>query len=560
MSNLEYIEVPIETSPDELAADAFDFIQARIPGWVPNDGNLETIVTEALSFMTAESRDVASAVPTDIFRYFGKIVNILPQDESFATGVISITVVDTAGYTIPAGTQVGIQTTGNEVLPFEIVSDVVIPTGSSTATGITIQAMEAGTDSSGLADTLTVVLLDTLAYVSSLDLTTGTSGGEDAETTDEYINRLSARLSLMTQHPILANDFAVFAQDIDGVARATALDGYNPDHNLLTVNQSSLETDTTGWIADTNCTIARSTAQAADGIASLSLTSAAGGDMYANTNPVTTYGVQPLQQITAIAYFRTQTSARSCRLELLWYDAGSSFISASNGGSVTDSTSAWTQAFVTALAPVTAAFVRIRVRVISTGAASEVHYVDKIALKHAPSLNWNIGGTGEFNQERYVTIVAVDDVGQPVSGAIKLAIDNYLEAKREVNFIVEEIDATYTTIDVQFTGTAMPGFVASAVKAACEAAIASYLSPANWGLPDVANQSDIASITPLWRNTSVIRLYELATIINNVSGFDYIVPGTLQIRIAGGSFATADITMGGPAPLPQPGTITGTIT
>lgn len=551
-----FIEVPIETEPDALAADGFDYVQSKFPGWLPNDGNLDTIVIEAAAFMASQARDVASAVPTEIFRYFGKLVNILPDDATFATATTTWTVVDNAGYVIPAGTQVGIEQSGDNIIPFETQVDVVIPVGSTSVTGVVIQAIEAGEAGSGLENTLTVVLLDTLDYVDSIDLTSDTVGGHDAEDDDDYLQRLAGRLQVMTQHPVLPADFAIFAQDIDGVARAVAIDGLNPDFNMLTANQSSVETDTTGLVAITNCTIARDTAQFADGAASLRMRSSAGGAMVAGTTPTNQYAIVGLQKITGIAQFRTAVSGRSCRVNLMWYDSGNAFISTTNGASVTDTTSGWTQAFCTATAPANAAFVRIAFEVLGTGAANEDHYVDKIGLKKSSSINWFVGGGSEFGNDKYITLALMDEAGQPVDFTVKSNVDSYLESLREVNFVVEIIDPHYTDIDVQFTAVARSGFTISDVEAAAEAAVADYLSPANWGLPTVAGDR----IVPMWNNQTVIRLYEIATVINEVSGIDYIVAGTLQTRVAGGSFGTTDIVIGGYFPVPTPNNITATIT
>jgi hypothetical protein len=364
----------------------------------------------------------------------------------------------------------------------------------------------------------------------------------------------------MTQHPVLADDFAVYAQDIAGVARALAIDGYNPHHNRLTVNQSSLETDTTGWVAETNCTIARDLAQAADGVASLRLTSSASGDMNAITTPTNQYTVVPLQQITALASFRAALSARSCRVELAWYDASQVLISSSTGANITDSTSGWTAAFVTATAPTNAAYVRVRVKVLSTAAGAEQHYVDKIALKNTASQTWNIGGSPENGNEKYVTVAALDANGLGVSAGVKLAIDDYLESLRETNFIVEEVDPNYTAIDVQFQAVKSTGYVASDVEATAEAAIADYLNPANWGLPEQAFAPDLSTVIPLWVNKTVVRFYDIVTVLESIPGLDHLVPGTVSMRVAGGTYATTDITLGGPAPLPTAGTITGTVT
>src|SRR5690606_4047142 len=49
------------------------------------------------------------------------------------------------------------------------------------------------------------------------------------EDDDAYLARLSRELELMSPRPILPDDFAVLAARVAGVARATAIDGYNPD-------------------------------------------------------------------------------------------------------------------------------------------------------------------------------------------------------------------------------------------------------------------------------------------------------------------------------------------
>src|SRR5687768_1668031 len=53
--------------------------------------------------------------------------------------------------------------------------------------------------------------------------------------------------------------------------------------NLLTPNQASLETDTTGWANVANATLARSTAQSLYGVASLAITAIAASTMNVGT-------------------------------------------------------------------------------------------------------------------------------------------------------------------------------------------------------------------------------------------------------------------------------------
>jgi hypothetical protein len=169
--------------------------------------------------------------------------------------------------------------------------------------------------------------------------------------------------------------------------------------NVLTANQASLETDTTGWQVATNCSIARSTAEASSGSASLSLTATAIGTMAANTS--TYVAVTPNLEFSATAEFKAAATARSCSVGIEWYTSALVSISTTYGTASNDSTSAWSQKTVTATAPATAAFAKVYVRVASA-IASEVHYADKIAFHAGASPTWTKGGFSSFafNVER----------------------------------------------------------------------------------------------------------------------------------------------------------------
>lgn len=224
----DYIGYPIETNPDDLAQDAFDYISANVPDWEPHDGQFEVWLIEALSQMAAEARDVASDVPVTIFRYFGaSILNLPPIDAAAASVNSTWTMVDTAGYTIEEGTVVGIPSAG-ELIPFEVDADVTIAPGSAStpAGSVVLRAQVEGEEANGLSGT--PELIDTNDDVTSIALVGSTSDGVDAEEDAAYLARLAAELQLLTPRPILPQDFAVLARRVAGVDRATAIDGYNP--------------------------------------------------------------------------------------------------------------------------------------------------------------------------------------------------------------------------------------------------------------------------------------------------------------------------------------------
>lgn len=228
----DYINPPLETDPDLIAQATFDYITARFPEWEPRDSQLAGIIISALAFRAAESRDVASAVPRAIFRYFGNsIINLPPNEPQRAKASTTWTFRDTAAYSVPAGTAVMVIDLDGDAYQFLLENELVKPAGSATANGVTIIADRAGADASGL--TGTAELNESNDDVLSVTLVGSTAGGDDGETDDEYLDRLSRRLGLMSPRPITASDFAIVAMD-EGAWRAIVIDNYDPGPPVVT--------------------------------------------------------------------------------------------------------------------------------------------------------------------------------------------------------------------------------------------------------------------------------------------------------------------------------------
>jgi hypothetical protein len=179
---------------------------------------------------------------------------------------------------------------------------------------------------------------------------------------------------------------------VDGVTGAPIITiAIQGTDNLLTTDDASLEGSIGTWVASTNCSVSRSSTQALDGTWSLRLSSTAAGTMFPN-NVHTTPAIAGITY-TAMASFRAGTVGRSCGIYINWLKAdGVTFISNSLGSLVTDTTSGWVQATTTAVAPPLAAFAYLAPEVLSTGGASELHYVDCIGLRPGTSATWYRGG------------------------------------------------------------------------------------------------------------------------------------------------------------------------
>lgn len=144
----------------------------------------------------------------------------------------------------------------------------------------------------------------------------------------------------------------VLRYDPTGIAKQ------NRPSNLLNANQSGIETDATGWASvNQSPTLARSTAQALDGAASLSITAtSAAGALSARTSPTTAVPVTVGVAYTSTMWVRGTGSAAPAQAAIYWYTSGGAFVSASTGTSAIAPSGTWTQYSATAVAPATAAY------------------------------------------------------------------------------------------------------------------------------------------------------------------------------------------------------------
>jgi hypothetical protein len=226
-----YINPPIETDPSALFDLAAAEMAGRVPGWEPSPASrLDVIVLAVSSILIAEARDAASAVPRLIFRSLGAdLFGIPPIPEARASMTVTFSFTDAAGYTVPAGTHVGVQDATGEIVAFVTQSDAVGAVGLTTSDPVTALAVAPGSSYNGLS-TVSLRLLDVVGYVDAVSaVETETAGGVDAEEEDAYLDRLAAEMRLTAPRPILPQDFATMAKRTPGIVRALPLDLYNPN-------------------------------------------------------------------------------------------------------------------------------------------------------------------------------------------------------------------------------------------------------------------------------------------------------------------------------------------
>jgi uncharacterized phage protein gp47/JayE len=244
----DYVSVAIDQDPTEIESDIYTYIQSWYPDWDPETPQLAVVLSEAFAQEVADARYQMSDVPPAIFRYFGRLVGIVPLFSAPATAMSTWTMIDNLGHTIPANTSVRINISGDDFASFSTAVDVVVPPGSTTTAVGEVQliADQDGAEGNGL--TSQPELLTVLDYInpSGISLVGATANGQDEEDDDSYLNRLSTRLQLLADRPILPRDFEIYVLSyIPGVARCLCLNLFDPANGLYnnerTVTMVSLD-------------------------------------------------------------------------------------------------------------------------------------------------------------------------------------------------------------------------------------------------------------------------------------------------------------------------------
>jgi hypothetical protein len=222
-----YTAPDVEADQDAITEQVFTALAERVPGWQAHDGNLETWLTEAWAESASEIRALCKDVPASIFMTYGEnVLGIAPQLALPATGLATFTAIDDQGYTLDASSTFGLNRAGDDVVAFQTTQAAEIPPDSTQAVDVPFAAIETGADGNGLAGD--GQMLDPITWVQTVTVTDPTATGQDAEDPQDYLDRLTNLLRMVALRPVLPQDFAILALQIEGVGRAVAMNLYDP--------------------------------------------------------------------------------------------------------------------------------------------------------------------------------------------------------------------------------------------------------------------------------------------------------------------------------------------
>lgn len=139
----------------------------------------------------------------------------------------------------------------------------------------------------------------------------------------------------------------------------------------------------------------------------------------------------------------------------------------------------------------------------------------------------------------------ITTVPNPNSG---WGIAGWLQSLREISFVVNLINPTYSPIYVTVTVKALAGYDVTSIQQSVQTALLGYLSPSNWGLPRNNNYA--------WNNSATIFQSTLVSVIQQAPGIDHVVQGTLAFGTGPTPSNTSDLAIPGPVALPTSSTTT----
>ena len=226
---MAFVAIESETNAGSLELEVIELLEAAFEGWTPAEGDLLVWLNRAWSRIGATLVEQASEMSEAAFMRFGEAIIGIPPIQAAPATVESIwTMTSDAGFTVPAGTQVTIEATGDRSVGFITVGETVIAPEAEKAT-ILLQAAEPGAPGNGL--NAEPQLSDSLSFVKAIELEGTTSGGVDEEEEEAYLSRLVEELQLISISLVIGRDFEIDARAVPSIARAKCIEAYNADED-----------------------------------------------------------------------------------------------------------------------------------------------------------------------------------------------------------------------------------------------------------------------------------------------------------------------------------------
>jgi phage-related baseplate assembly protein len=213
----KYVDLTIyDTDAETLLNQIVTYARGVMPEWVPAAGEVEMMLAEVFAVGSADLASYINRIPGGVVEGIIALFGETRSSGVKSTGIVDITMVSTAGYTLPAGTALAYTTPTAPAYVFVTDSDLVVSAGlSSGSVAVTATAVGAGYNS--VPASAGVQVLSNVTFVSSAAFnSSGPSGGADAENDAAYFERVTNRFA--TYSSALATTGQIRTSVLDGFA------------------------------------------------------------------------------------------------------------------------------------------------------------------------------------------------------------------------------------------------------------------------------------------------------------------------------------------------------
>lgn len=222
---------------DKDAQDVFESalvnLQSWLPEYVPREGQTEVLLMESMALQVAEAVFAINRVPGAVVEILLRLYGVERDLGQPPTTTLQFTVVDDAGYTIPAGVRVALPLTGGfEPVVFTTDVPLLVPAGQVTGT-VAATGDRSTIEANGVIPGSPVELLDSVSSVDRVDLDAYVTGGAAVESDEEWFARGVQRFSRLAETLVLPRHFVAAALELTAVSRAAAVDNYDPSSGNL---------------------------------------------------------------------------------------------------------------------------------------------------------------------------------------------------------------------------------------------------------------------------------------------------------------------------------------
>jgi len=452
-----YVDLTLDDrTAQDVFAGAITNALSRTPDWTPIEGDIGVTVMEAMALevselITAVNR-VPGAVAEVVFDQYG-IVRFLGTQP---TVTVEFTASDALGHDLLAGIRVVLQITGDDPVVFTTSAPFSIAPGATTGT-VLATGDRLTTDANGTPDGTTLQIADSVSFLESAATSGVVSGGADPEADVDWLGRVVARLSRLSEVLAVPASFQSAALENPLVLRATSMDNTStlpPVRNFA------------GVISSTGGSIPAGTTMTYY----ISAVNAAG------------HTLTKMLQLVIPAGTNTNSVALSWTADAQVTGNTRTFyaIYAFRSAAVVSGTTGYANAAIVATATTAT---DIGTTIAGTGTA----------VTGATLSTFDAAMGTEGASQGYVT-VAVYGNEQPLADADLIALQSSLSLQAQANLGVGVRNAHLVTQAITVTVHRLTAYTALAVQAAVAASITAWLDPLAWTFGRSIRPNDLVGV------------------------------------------------------------------